>query len=88
MKLKPVALAVGAAVAFAIIWSLCSAFVVLAPGSADAIFAAMMHADMPMMRVTLDGFLIGLVGWVLGAAVTALALALCYNALAGGRTKA
>ena len=75
-------------VAFAVIWELCSAFVVLAPGSADEIFTATMHADMPMMRVTLDGFLIGLAGWALGAAVAGRALALCYSALAGDSTKA
>ena len=87
MKLNPVALAVGAAFAFAVIWALCSAFVVLAPSSADAVFAAMMHADMPMMHVTLNDFLMGLVGWALGAAVTALVLAFCYNALAAERAK-
>ena len=88
MKLKPFALAVGAAFAFAVIWALCSAFVFLAPSSADAVFAAMMHADMPMMRVTMNGFLVGLGGWALGAAVTALVLALCYNAMAANADKA
>ena len=85
MKLSPFALTIAAALAFAAIWTLCSAVVMLVPGLADAAFAGMMHADMPTMHVTLDGFLIGLAGWTLTGAVTALVLAFVYNMAAGAR---
>jgi hypothetical protein len=42
---------------------------------------------MPMMHVTANGFLVGLVAWSAGAAVVALVLAIAYNAMVGGTGK-
>lgn len=85
MKLKTVNLAIASGLAFAIIWFLCSGFVFALPSLANAIYRGMMHAspDMPAMQVSTIGFLIGLLGWSVSAAITGGALAVIYNLMSG-----
>ena len=87
MKLHPTSLAIATAIAFAIIWTVCTVLVAAAPGAADVAFRGMMHmsAAMPAMEITLSGYLIGLVGWVVSAAVTGWLLAAIYNAMSSGK---
>lgn len=88
MKIHPINLAIASGLAFAMIWLICSAVVVASPSMADVTYRGMMHAgnDMPGMHITMSGFWIGLVGWTLGAAVTAGVLAASYNAMVGTKS--
>ena len=90
MKLQPTSLAMASGLAFAIIWVLCSALVAALPGIGDTAYRGMMHAgaDMPGMHVSVSGFLAGLVGWTLSAAITGWVLAVAYNTMSGDKPDA
>lgn len=87
MKLDATNLAIAAAVAVAIAWTLCAAYLAAAPGAASFTFRAMMHLDLaePAMRITLGAYLIGLVAWVVSAAATGWLVGAIYNALSIGK---
>lgn len=81
MKIDANALALSAAVTTALLWLLCSLFVVMMPGMSMNMSGYMMHSDFSGMQWELNiiGFLAGLIIWSLCAAVTAWLLATFYN---------
>ena len=78
-------LALAVALATAVLWILCSAFVMLAPGPAMGVTGHMMHGDLTdfSWSLTWSGFLVGLVSWMILAAACAWLVAWTYNRLAG-----
>ena len=69
-----------AGIAAAVAWAICSALVALAPDFSMAVMATMVH--MPASSgwtLTWGGFLVGLLGWSLTAALLAWVGAALYN---------
>ena len=84
MKLNPGALATAGAVAFALVWTVCSLLVFLAPSMMSGMTGHMIHAHLDSFTwmLTPVGFLIGLVAWSAWAAVTGWLIAVVYNRVA------
>lgn len=84
MKLNGIRCAIASGTAFAILWVICSAFVLLAPGPMIWIGGHMIHANLEAMRwtLTLGGLVTGLIAWSVLAAVTGWLIAAFYNRLA------
>ena len=84
MKLNSGALAIAAAGAFAIIWTLCSLFVLILPSMMSVMTGHMIHAHLDAFEwmLTLTGYLIGLIAWSAWAAGTAWLIAIVYNRVA------
>ena len=82
MKLNPIMLGIASAITAAVLWVICSLLVVLLPGFMTNMTAGMMH-DAVAMSLTMSwlGFIYGLIGWVVSAAVAAWLLAIIYNRL-------
>lgn len=88
MKLDPVRLSLATAIAFGVVWTVCTALVVALPAMSNVAAGGMMHfMGPPNMLVTPTGFLFGLVGWSIAAGVTSGLLALIYNALGNKAAK-
>lgn len=85
MRLDTKAFAIAAGIVAAVLFTLCAAFVAIAPGTATALFGAVLHLDLSTLarRVTLGSFVGGLVFWTIGTAVVFGAAAAIYNRLAG-----
>ncbi len=83
MKLNPVMLGVASAIATAVLWVICSFFVILSPEFMEPMSAGMMHGDALSMSLTMTwtGFLWGLVAWVVCAGVAGWLIAIIYNQL-------
>ena len=75
--------AVSSAIAFALLWVLCSIAVIALPHQAMSIMGSMVHSDMGPLQwnMQVGGFIIGLVVWSLAAGVTAWLIAAIYNKL-------
>jgi hypothetical protein len=84
VRLNPIAFAAATAISIAIIWTLCSVFVAILPSAMMSMTGHMMHATLEAFswRLTLAGYLVGLVAWSAWAAVTAWLIAWFYNRLA------
>ncbi len=83
MKLNPIGLGMASAIATAILWVICSVFVVLFPGFAESMTAGMMHSDTASISLTMawTGVLWGLIGWTVFAGVFGWLIAIIYNRL-------
>jgi hypothetical protein len=83
MRLDVRAVTLAAAIAAAIVWTICSALVALAPGLSMAIMAPMVHMPPPSTgwSLTWGGFVIGLIGWSVTIAFFAWLGAGFYNRL-------
>jgi len=83
MKLNAAKLGAVSAIAFSILWVICSATVALSPDSAMAISGHMVHADFSNIGWTLSwtGFFLGLIAWAVVADVTVWMVAAVYNRL-------
>ena len=83
MSLDANRLAMSFGITSAILWIICSALVALTPGAMIGMTGHMFHASMEGISWTLTwaGFLIGLVAWVVWAAVTGWLIGWFYNRL-------
>lgn len=81
MKLDVRAGTLSAAIGTAVVWTVCSALVALAPSLSMKIMAPMVHMDPSGLAwsLTWRGFLVGLFGWSLTAALLAWLAAGLYN---------
>ena len=84
MRLNPNALALASAAAVAIIWTLCSLFVLAFPSVMSGMTGHMLHAhpDTFIWMLTLTGYVVGLIAWCAWAAVTGWLIAFVYNKVA------
>lgn len=84
MRLNPTAFAAASAIAIAIIWTLCSVLVAALPSSMMSMTGHMIHAHMDdfSWKLTLAGYLVGLISWSAWGAVTAWLIAYSYNRIA------
>ena len=84
MKLNPRALAIASAVTVAIIWTVCSLFVLALPSMMSGMTGHMLHAHPHTFTwiLTLTGYLVGLVAWCAWAALMGLLIAVVYNRVA------
>lgn len=75
-------------IAAAVLWVICSVLVALSPGAMTNMTGHMVHMDLAhtSLAMSLTGFVIGLLGWVILAAGFAWLLGSIYN-YAGGRNK-
>ncbi len=82
MKINPITLGFASAITTAVLWVICSLLVILLPGFMTHMTAGMMH-DSVAMSLTMSwlGFIYGLIGWVVSAAIAAWLLAIIYNRL-------
>jgi hypothetical protein len=85
MKLDTRAFAIAAGIAAALLFALCAAAVAIAPGPTTAFFGYIVHLDMSGMRreLTVASFIVGLIAWTLGTALTFGFAAMIYNRLIG-----
>lgn len=83
MKLHAAKFGIATAIAFALIWVLCSALVVAMPGRMMGASGTMMHGNFEGMSWSLhwSGFLVGGILWAIFAGLTAWLIAAIYNAL-------
>lgn len=81
MRISASKLAVAAGLAAALLWTLCALFVAAMPDMAMGMFADMVHLKLNGIQwsMTLGGFAIGLVNWVVVAASFAWLTAAAYN---------
>ena len=83
MTSNPVKLGIASAIAFAILWIICSAIVYVSPGPMMEVSGHMIHADLSTLswKLTWPGFIMGLIGWMVVAGVTSWLIALIYKLL-------
>ena len=75
-------------IAAALLWVICSLLVALSPGSMTIMTGHMIHMELghTTLAMSLTGFVVGLIGWVILAAGFAWLLGTIYN-YAGSRNK-
>ena len=83
MQLDSVKFGAASAVAFALLWLVCSLLVILIPGAMMETTGHMVHADLTNMqwRLGLTGFVFGLIAWSVLAGLTGWLVAAIYNRL-------
>ena len=83
MNLDEKRLALAFGLVTALLWIVCGAMVALMPGAMMALTGHMFHTSMEGISwsLTWGGFLIGLVAWVVHAAVVGWLIGWCYNRL-------
>jgi len=83
MRLDTRAFAIAAGMTAAMLFVLCAAGVAVAPGSTTAFLGYIVHLDMSGMRreLTVASFIVGLIAWTLGTALTFGFAAMMYNRL-------
>ena len=82
MKFNPITLGIASAIVAAVLWVVCSLLVVLLPEFMTHMTAGMMHDAVAMsLSMSWLGFIYGLIGWVISAAIAAWLLAIAYNQL-------
>jgi hypothetical protein len=85
MRLDTRAFAIAAGATAAILFLICALAIAIAPDATTAFAGQLIHADLSAMtrNLTLTTFVIGLVAWPLGAALSFWFAAVVYNRLAG-----
>jgi membrane protein YqaA with SNARE-associated domain len=85
MRLDARAFGLAAGAAAAVLFLICAVAVAIAPEATTAIAGELIHADLSGMTrtLTLGSFIGGLLGWLVGTAVTFWFIAWIYNQLAG-----
>ena len=75
-------------IAAGLLWVICSVLVALYPGSMTTMTGHMIHMDLGHMglAMTMTGFIVGLIGWMILAAGFAWLFAIIYN-YAGSQNK-
>lgn len=81
MKLDATKFGIASAGAFAIIWTICSVFVMLMPETMMEMSGQMVHADLSAMRwnMGLTGVLFGLIAWSFISGITGWLIGVIYN---------
>lgn len=84
MKFNPNILGLAFAAAFAVLWVICSLLVFGLPGYMMTMTGHMAHANLYDLgwTLTITGFLVGLVGWVVTAWATGWLIGFFYNKFA------
>lgn len=85
MRLNAGAFGAAAGIAAAAVFTLCAAFVAIAPRAATAVFSYVLHLDLTNMArpLTFGSFCAGFLFWGLGTALVFAVAARVYNALVG-----
>ena len=85
MKLDSVRLGVATSIVFAAIWAICSALVLLFPGTMMQLSGHMLHADLTGLGWSMHwrSFAFGLISWSLLPGLLVWAIAAVYNQLNG-----
>jgi len=85
MRLDTRAFAIASGMTAALLFVLCATAVAIAPGPTTAFFGYIVHLDMSGMRreLTVASFIVGLIAWTLGTALTFGLAAMIYNRLIG-----
>ena len=85
MRLDTRSFTIAAGMTAAMLFVLCAAAVAIAPGPTTAVFGYIVHLDVSGMRreLTLASFIVGLIAWTLGTALTFGFAAMIYNRLIG-----
>jgi hypothetical protein len=85
MRLDTRAFAIAAGITAALVFVLCAVAVAVAPGPTTAFFGYIIHLDMSGMRreLTVASFIVGLIAWTLGTALTFGVAAMIYNRVIG-----
>jgi hypothetical protein len=85
VRIDPRAFALAAGATAAILYTICAVGVFLAPEATTAVLGLLTHTDLSGIArpLTFISFVVGLVGWTLGTAVTFGIVATLYNRLAG-----
>ena len=83
MKLDAIKFGLTSAIAFAILWVICSLLVWIGPRMMMEISGNMVHGDLSQMQwqISLSGIIVGLIIWSLLAGVTGWLIAAIYNRL-------
>jgi hypothetical protein len=83
MRLDTRAFAIAGGLTAALLFTLCAAAVAIAPGPTTAFFGYIVHLDMSGMRreLSVASFIVGLIAWTLGTALTFGVAAMLYNRL-------
>ena len=83
MKIEASRLGLASALAFAILWIICSAAVMLLPAGMMTMSGHMLHADLSTIQWSLGlwGFVAGLLAWSFVAGITGWFIGLLYNKL-------
>jgi hypothetical protein len=81
MQINEMKFGIAAGSAFAILWLICSALVVMLPMPMMAMSGNMVHMDAAGINWQMGfmGFLVGLFAWTLSAGVTGWLIAFIYN---------
>jgi hypothetical protein len=91
MRIDPRAYAFAAGITAAVLFTLCSLAVAIAPASATAFLGYLVHTDFSSLQrtLTVGSFIGGLIGWTVGTVLTFGFAAVVYNRLlAAPRTDA
>ena len=85
MRFDTRAFAIAAGMTATVLFVLCAAAVAIAPGPTTAFFGYIVHLDVSGMRreLTVASFIVGLIAWTLGTALTFGFAAMMYNRLIG-----
>ena len=85
MRLDTRAFAIAAGMTAAMLFALCAVAVAIAPGLTTAFFGYLVHLDVSGMRreLTVASFIVGLIAWTLGTALTFGFAGMIYNRLVG-----
>lgn len=85
MRLDTKAFAIAAGTTAAVLFTLCALAVAIAPGPSMAFFGYLAHMDLSALPLTLTfaSFIVGLIGWTVGTALTFGLAAAIYNRLVG-----
>lgn len=83
MKINAFKLSISTAAVFAVVWVICSLFVMGAPQAMMQMTGHMVHADFSHMnwQLNFSGLVVGLLAWSIGAGLIAGATAVVYNRL-------
>ena len=81
MNINPVKFGLACAIAFSVIWIVCSVLVMLFPSGMMQMTGGMVHGDLSQMQwdMSLLGIMTGLVAWAMVSGVTGFLIALIYN---------
>ena len=81
MKLDENAFAIASGSTAGVLWIICSLIVIMLPGPMSQMGSHMTHGDMSAMTwsLSLPGVILGLIGWVVFAALTGWLFAFFYN---------
>jgi hypothetical protein len=83
MKLDAIKFGGACAIAFSILWIICSAFVMVMPTNMMQVSGNMVHGDLTSMQwsMGIQGIFVGLIAWAFVAGISGWLIAFIYNKL-------